>query len=136
VLAGAPRIEGSERIVVASADSDGSDGPTPAAGAIVDGHTYRRAEQAGYDVHDELKRHNAHPVLAALGDTLDTGILKTNVQDCASSMWARATSPRSPALPRVRAPMLAGRAEPYHNKSLRPCAFAVNSWPSIRDLRE
>jgi len=81
VLAAAPRIEGSKRIVIASADSDGSDGPTSAAGAIVDGLTMPRAEQAGYDVYDELKRHNAHPVLAALGDTIDTGVLKTNVQD-------------------------------------------------------
>jgi glycerate 2-kinase len=81
VLAAAPRIEGSERIVIASADSDGSDGPTPAAGAIVDGYTTQRAEQAGYDIYDELKGHNAHPVLAALGDTIDTGVLKTNVQD-------------------------------------------------------
>jgi glycerate-2-kinase len=81
VLAAAPRIEGSNRIVIASADSDGSDGPTHAAGGIVDGDTFQRAEQAGYDVYDELKRHNAHPVLAALGDTIDTGIQKTNVQD-------------------------------------------------------
>ncbi len=80
-LAAAPRIEGSQRIVIASADSDGSDGPTRSAGAIVDGYTMQRAEQAGYDIYDELKGHNAHPVLAALGDTIDTGVLKTNVQD-------------------------------------------------------
>lgn len=80
-LAAAPRIEGSPRIVIASADSDGSDGPTDAAGAIVDGHTFARAEAAGYDIYDELKRHNAGPVLAALGDAIITGVQKTNVQD-------------------------------------------------------
>jgi glycerate 2-kinase len=81
VLSAASRIEGSSRIVIASADSDGSDGPTHSAGGIVDGQTFQRAEQAGFDVYDELKRHNTHPVLAALGDAIDTGIQKTNVQD-------------------------------------------------------
>lgn len=81
VLAAAPRIEGSERIVIASADSDGCDGPTPVAGGIVDGYTMERAREAGIDVFGELRRHDTHSVLTRLGDTIVTGVQKTNVQD-------------------------------------------------------
>ncbi len=81
VLATAKRIAGSKRIVIASADSDGSDGPTDMAGAIVDGDTLPRAAQAGISVSEALKRHDSYPALAALGDTIYTGVLKTNVRD-------------------------------------------------------
>ncbi len=81
VLAGAPRVAGSERIVIASADSDGSDGPTDSAGGIVDGRTMSRAEEMGMDLFDELSHHNAGSLLARLGDTIHTGVMGTNVQD-------------------------------------------------------
>ena len=81
VLAGAPRIEGSRRIVIASADSDGNDGPTDYAGGIVDGYTMARARAAGFDVFQELRRHNTSTVLQAVGDAILTGVQKTNVQD-------------------------------------------------------
>ena len=81
VLAGAPKIANSERIVIASADSDGSDGPTEAAGGIVDGLTMSRAEMTGMDVFDELAHHNAGSLLTRLGDTIHTGVRGTNVQD-------------------------------------------------------
>lgn len=81
VLATTAGIAGNPRIVIASADSDGADGPTDVAGAIVDGYTLRRATQAGIDLERELRRHNTHPVLRDLGDTIDTGVRKTNVRD-------------------------------------------------------
>ena len=81
VLATVAGIAGSPRIVIASADSDGADGPTDVAGAIVDGYTLRRAGQAGIDLERELRRHNSHPVLHELGDTIYTGVRKTNVRD-------------------------------------------------------
>ena len=81
VLSAAPRIAGSERIVIASADSDGSDGPTDVAGGIVDGYTLDRAEAMGMDVFDELSHHNSSAVLSRLGDTIHTGVRGTNVQD-------------------------------------------------------
>ena len=81
VLAGAPRIADSGRIVIASADSDGSDGPTDSAGGIVDGGTMGRAEEAGLDLFDELSRHNSGSLLTRLGDTIHTGVRGTNVQD-------------------------------------------------------
>ena len=80
-LTTARRIEGSPNVVIASADSDGADGPTGAAGAIVDGQTKARASEAGFDISAELANHNAYPVLEALGDTIYTGIRTTNVRD-------------------------------------------------------
>jgi glycerate 2-kinase len=80
-LATAAVIADSKRIVVASADSDGADGPTDVAGAIVDGYTVDRAHRAGVDLEEELRRHNTHVVLRDLGDTVYTGVLKTNVRD-------------------------------------------------------
>jgi len=81
VLAAVPRIAGSENIVIASADSDGTDGPTDAAGGIVDGCTMERASEAGMDVLEELRRHNSNSALRKLGDTILTGVRGTNVQD-------------------------------------------------------
>jgi glycerate-2-kinase len=80
-LAAALRLAGSERIVLASIDTDGTDGPgrqfvtgyddVPVLnGAIVDGTTAPRAEAMGYDAFGELRRHNTSPLLHALGDGL------------------------------------------------------------------
>ena len=81
VLSTVARIAGSPRVVVGSADSDGSDGPTNVAGAIADGETAARAAALGVDVAEALRRHDSHTALKALGDTIDTGILNTNVRD-------------------------------------------------------
>jgi glycerate-2-kinase len=81
VLATATRIAGSERIVIGSADSDGTDGPTEIAGGIVDGYTMERAKEADFDIAAELRHHNASPVLIALGDDILTGNTGTNLRD-------------------------------------------------------
>ncbi len=81
VAGAALHIAGSRRIVIGSADSDGSDGPTDYAGGIVDGDTVQRAAEAGLDVAEELRRHNSCGLLRGIGDAIDTGILHTNVQD-------------------------------------------------------
>ena len=80
-LAAAPRIAGSENVVIASADSDGSDGPTDVAGGIVDGSTLERAQSLGLDLPDVLRRHDTGTAMEKLGDTFVTGIRPTNVQD-------------------------------------------------------
>ena len=80
VLSAAPRVEDSRNIVVASADSDGTDGPTDVAGGLVDGYTMERTRKAELNVFDELGNHNSHEVLARLGDTIITGALSTNVR--------------------------------------------------------
>ena len=81
VLSTVPRIAGSERIVVASVDSDGTDGPTDQAGAIADGFTLGHAADIGIDVRDELRHHNASAAFRRLGDTLYTDVRGSNVQD-------------------------------------------------------
>ncbi len=81
VLAAAPRLAGTRRIVMASVDSEGTDGPTDAAGGIVDGETWARAAAAGVDVFAELANHNSYGALSALGDLLYTGIRGMNVRD-------------------------------------------------------
>jgi glycerate-2-kinase len=80
-LTAALRIAGSDNIVIASVDSDGADGTTGVAGAIVDGHTAQRASELGFDLGQELSQHNSNPVLEALDDTIDTGVRQTNVRD-------------------------------------------------------
>ncbi|MCW5941547.1 MAG: DUF4147 domain-containing protein [Fimbriimonadaceae bacterium] len=79
-LAAAPLLEGTESLVLA-AGSDGTDGPTDAAGALVDGGTVGRIRAAGLDPLACLRRHDAYPALRASGDLLFTGPTGTNVGD-------------------------------------------------------
>ncbi|MGD0329104.1 MAG: DUF4147 domain-containing protein [Nitrososphaeria archaeon] len=81
VLSAATRIAESKNIVVASIDSDGTDGPTDAAGAIADGYTLGKASKMGLDIFNELDNHNSYYVLKKLEDLLFTGARGTNVQD-------------------------------------------------------
>jgi glycerate-2-kinase len=61
--------------------SDGTDGPTDAAGAAVDGDTWQAALDRGLDPAKALARFDAHPLLDALGATLVTGATGTNLTD-------------------------------------------------------
>ena len=81
VLSTASRIAGSKNIVIASVDSDGADGPTDAAGGIVDGYTLKRTRQIGMDLLEELDKHNSYEALKRLKDNIFTGVRGTNVQD-------------------------------------------------------
>jgi glycerate-2-kinase len=80
-LALAIELEGREGIVAASLGTDGTDGPTDAAGAIIDGETLARGIASGLDARDHLARNDAHPFLRATGDLLVTGPTGTNVCD-------------------------------------------------------
>lgn len=80
-LAAALDIAGCERIVLLSGGTDGTDGPTDAAGAIVDHFTATRARQAGLDLRQHLNQNNAYPFFKALDDLLITGPTFTNVMD-------------------------------------------------------
>ncbi len=75
------KISGSKKIVAASIDTDGTDGPTDVAGGIVDGHTCERVRKEGINLHKELSNHNSNFVLRKLGDTIKTGMTGTNVMD-------------------------------------------------------
>ncbi len=80
-LAAALAIEGRADVVVAALGTDGVDGPTPAAGAVVDGATVARAEAQGRSPLEHLARNDAYPLLDAAGDLLVSGPTGTNVGD-------------------------------------------------------
>jgi glycerate 2-kinase len=69
-LSAACGIEGSERIIIACVGTDGTDGPTPFAGGIVDGGTARRARELGIDIRRARMRHDAASALAGLDDAI------------------------------------------------------------------
>ena len=70
-------------IVICSLGTDGTDGPTPVAGAITDGSTIARALSKGLDIHELLRRHDIYTLLTAVGDTIETHDTETNVCDIA-----------------------------------------------------
>jgi hydroxypyruvate reductase len=70
-----------ENITVLSAGTDGIDGNSPAAGAVVDGTTVMRAHARGLDPTLALAQFDAFPLLAALGDTIVTGPTGNNLRD-------------------------------------------------------
>ena len=80
-LAGAISITGCENIVLLAAGTDGSDGPTDAAGAIADGKTVARGYNAGLDAQRHLDANDAYPFFQAVGDLVITGPTLTNVMD-------------------------------------------------------
>ncbi|MBR9864056.1 MAG: DUF4147 domain-containing protein, partial [Rhodobacteraceae bacterium] len=67
--------------VFLSGGTDGRDGPTDAAGGVVDAGTIARIEAAGFDPHDMLARNDSYHALQAAGDLLVTGGTGTNVAD-------------------------------------------------------
>jgi hydroxypyruvate reductase len=80
-LAAARQIAGRDNIVFGTLATDGIDGPTDAAGAIVDGETVARGEALGLDVVRHLEEHDAYPYLEQAGDLLRCGPTGTNVGD-------------------------------------------------------
>ena len=80
-LAAALALAGATGITLAALATDGTDGPTDSAGAIVDGHTVDRGRSLGQDAADALRGHDAYPYLAAVGDLLISGPTQTNVND-------------------------------------------------------
>jgi len=80
-LALAMELEGRGGIVAAALGTDGTDGTTAAAGAIVDGGTLTRAAARHLDARDALDANDSHPLLRATGDLLVTGPTGTNVCD-------------------------------------------------------
>lgn len=81
VLKAAIELRGKSGVVFASAGSDGTDGPTDAAGGIADGETYCRMTAAGVDPEAELADNNSNYALAAAGSLIVTGPTGTNVND-------------------------------------------------------
>jgi glycerate 2-kinase len=81
VLAAALDIAGLDGVVVLSGGTDGSDGPTPAAGALADGSTVARAQALGLTPQTCLRRNDSYHFFHALDDLFITGPTGTNVMD-------------------------------------------------------
>lgn len=80
-LASAMIIDGMENIVVLGGGTDGTDGPTDAAGAVADGSTITRARATNLDPLDHLRRNDSYHFFQPLGDLILTGPTRTNVSD-------------------------------------------------------
>lgn len=81
VASAAFEIAGLPNTWVVALGTDGTDGPTDAAGAIVSESTVARAKKLGIDLRSSLNRHNTYSALKALGCHIHTGPTGTNVND-------------------------------------------------------
>lgn len=82
-LSAAEGISGMENALIFSLGSDGTDGPTDAAGGIVDGQTRGKLAQAGLTIHQVLADNDAYHALEKVDGLIRTGPTGTNVNDVA-----------------------------------------------------
>jgi hydroxypyruvate reductase len=80
-LAAAMSLDGLPGTILVALGTDGTDGPTDAAGAVATGETLARARARGLGAADYLVDNNAYPFFDALGDLIRTGPTGTNVND-------------------------------------------------------
>jgi glycerate-2-kinase len=80
-LAAVLKINGMDGAVLASISTDGIDGPTDAAGAIVDGKTLVKAVKKGLTPEEYLAENNSYNFFSKLEDLIFTGQTGTNVND-------------------------------------------------------
>jgi hydroxypyruvate reductase len=80
-LSAALSIGGRRGVLIAGFGTDGTDGPTNAAGALATGGTLARAAAAGLDPRGALADNDAYPFFHHLGDLIVTGPTRTNVND-------------------------------------------------------
>ncbi len=80
-LSAAIDLEGKKNCVVFSLGSDGTDGPTDAAGGMVDGFSVKRMAEAGVNAKEYLKNNDSYHALKSSGDLIITGATGTNVND-------------------------------------------------------
>jgi hydroxypyruvate reductase len=80
-LAAVEHLAGLPDVLLATLATDGGDGSTDAAGAVVSGETLSRARLKGLQPGDYLRRHDSYTFFATLGDLLKPGPTQTNVND-------------------------------------------------------
>jgi hydroxypyruvate reductase len=80
-LEAARLLRGTRGITLLAAGTDGTDGPTDAAGAVADGATCAEAGALGLDAEDHLRRFDAYPFFQTAGGLVKTGPTRTNVMD-------------------------------------------------------
>lgn len=88
-LAAAAGIKGLRHTAVFAAGSDGTDGPTDAAGGFADGETAGRLKAQGVDIQEVLEENNAYEALEQCGGLIITGPTGTNVNDVAVVLIGR-----------------------------------------------
>lgn len=87
-------LDGADGVCLLSAGTDGTDGPTDAAGAFIDGNSWSRARDAGLDPLHALQDNDSYPVFEHLGDLLITGPTGTNVMDIVLALVAKSAADR------------------------------------------
>ncbi|MBI2152674.1 MAG: glycerate kinase [Candidatus Rokubacteria bacterium] len=80
-LAAALAIQGMEDVLVLAAGTDGTDGPTDAAGAVADGNAITRAQRRNLDAQASLEANDSYRFFSGLGDLVKTGPTNTNLLD-------------------------------------------------------
>lgn len=85
-LSAAEKIAGFENICIFSVGSDGTDGPTDAAGGIVDGTTKASLEEKGIKIHQVLSENDSYHALSQVDGLVITGPTGTNVNDFALAL--------------------------------------------------
>lgn len=109
-LSAALELSGVHGVLLAALASDGVDGTSDAAGALVDGHSVRRALSLGLRPEAFLRRNDSHGLFSRLGDQLRTGPTGTNVGDLIVGLVAQCRRHERPAAPPTRRALI-----------LRPC---------------
>ena len=85
-LAASIGLDGIQNAAVFSVGSDGTDGPTDAAGGYADGDTLAELKAQGVDAHDALRENDAYTALGKVGGLIITGPTGTNVNDIAVAL--------------------------------------------------
>lgn len=82
-ISAAIELSGLEHVILFSLGSDGTDGPTDAAGGMADGSTYGQLKELGIDCRQVLEENDAYHALEKVGGLIKTGPTGTNVNDVA-----------------------------------------------------
>ena len=85
-LSAAQELDGKENVGLFSIGSDGTDGPTDAAGGFVDGTTATVLREQGICIADALRNNDAYHALEKCGGLIFTGPTGTNVNDVAVAL--------------------------------------------------
>jgi hydroxypyruvate reductase len=80
-LGAVKELDGLEDVALITLATDGGDGPSDAAGAVVTGSTFSRATSNNLDLKEHLSNNNSYNFFLPLGDLLITGPTMTNVND-------------------------------------------------------
>lgn len=116
-LAAAASLQGLQDVLLVSAATDGGDGPTDAAGALVDGSTMERARQLGLDPGAYLADNDSYHFFQKLGDLVRTGPTNTNVNDLVMVFTFSPRTPPSTPQPLASAPYLVIGIPSFNNAS-------------------